>query len=91
MQTVNGRLKDVYVNGVWQNPYQELKTFAISPSIISYNLTYCKVVLPSSLSLSNMGSEVSKLEMDAGDGQGTRIITLDQQISLNYTDTGWKH
>ena len=24
MQTVNGRLKDVYTNGVWQNPYQEL-------------------------------------------------------------------
>lgn len=23
-QTVNGRLKDVYTNGVWQNPYQEL-------------------------------------------------------------------
>ena len=26
MQTVNGQVKDVYVNGVWQNPYQEFRT-----------------------------------------------------------------
>jgi hypothetical protein len=91
MQTVNGRLKDVYVSSVWQNPYQEFTTLAISPSIISYNLTYCKVVLPSNLWLTNMGSQVSTIQMDAGDGQGYRTVNMGTQISLNYTDTGWKH
>jgi hypothetical protein len=28
MQTVNGQLKDKYVSGVWQNPYQEFNTIA---------------------------------------------------------------
>jgi hypothetical protein len=76
MQTVNGRLKDVYVNSVWQNPYQEFTTIAISPSTISYNLTYCKVVLPSNLWLTNMGSQVSSIQIDAGDGQGYRTVFL---------------
>lgn len=90
MQTVNGRLKDVYVNSVWQNPYQEDTTLAISPSIINYNLTYCKVVLPSNLWLTNMGSQVSTIQMDAGDGAGYRTVTMGTQISLSYADTGWK-
>ncbi len=90
MQTVNGRLKDVYINSVWQNPYQEDTTLAISPSIISYNLTYCKVVLPSNLWLTNMASQVSNIQMDAGDGVGYRTITMGTQINLNYADTGWK-
>jgi hypothetical protein len=54
MQTINGQLKDVYVNGVWQNPYQEFTTVAISPSVMTYNLTYGSVLLPSNLFLSNM-------------------------------------
>jgi hypothetical protein len=28
MQTVNGQLRDSYINGVWQNPYQEFNTIA---------------------------------------------------------------
>ncbi len=91
MQTVNGRLKDVYTNGVWQNPYQEFTTLAISPSAISYKLTYCKVVLPANLWLTNMGSQASSIQMDAGDGLGYRTVTMGTQISLNYADTGWKH
>lgn len=91
MQTVNGRLKDVYVNSVWQNPYQEFTTIAISPSIVSYNLTYCNVVLPSNLWLTNMPGQVSSIQLDAGDGIGYRTVNFDTQISLNYADTGWKH
>ena len=47
MQTVNGQLKDKYVSGVWQNPYQEFNTIAISPSTINYNLTYCSISIKS--------------------------------------------
>lgn len=90
MQTVNGRLKDVYTNGVWQNPYQEFNTLAISPSTINYNLTYCSVVLPSNLFLSNRSSEISSIQFDAADGLGYRTIQYNTPLSLNYADTGWK-
>lgn len=90
MQTVNGQLKDVYVNSVWQNPYQEFNTVAISPSTIEYNLTYCSVVLPSNLFLSNRSSEISTIQFDAADGIGYRTIQYNIPVSLNYADTGWK-
>lgn len=91
MQLINGQLRDVYVNGVWQNPYEELRAFAVSPSIISYNLTYCNVVLPSAVWLGNMNGEVANIQFDAGDGQGYRTLSFDVPVPLNYSDTGWKH
>ena len=90
MQTVNGQLKDKYVGSVWQNPYQEFNTMAISPSTINYNLTYCSVMLPSNLFLTNRSSEMSNIQFDAADGQGYRTIQYNTPVSLNYTDTGWK-
>jgi Secretion system C-terminal sorting domain len=90
MQTINGQLKDKYVSGVWQNPYQEFNTMAISPSTINYNLTYCSVVLPSNLFLTNRSSEISTIQFDAADGQGYRTIQYNTPVSLNYADTGWK-
>lgn len=76
MQTVNGQLKDKYVNGVWQNPYQEFNTVAISPSVIRYKLTYCSVVLPANLFLTNRSSEISTIQFDAADGQGIQNPSL---------------
>jgi hypothetical protein len=90
MQTVNGQLKDKYVSGVWQNPYQEFNTIAISPSTINYNLTYCSVVLPSNLFVTNRSSEISSIQFDAADGLGYRTIQYNTPVSLNYADTGWK-
>ncbi len=90
MQTVNGQLKDKYVGSVWQNPYQEFNTMAISPSTINYNLTYCSVVLPSNLFLSNRSSEISSIQFDAADGLGYRTIQYNTPVTLNYADTGWK-
>jgi hypothetical protein len=91
MQTVNGQLKDVYVNGVWQNPYQEFTTVAISPSTMMYKLTYCSVILPSNIFVTNMLSQISNIQFDAGDGQGYRTIAFDVPLNLSYADTGWKH
>lgn len=83
---------DKYTRGSgWQNPYQEFNTIAISPSTIKYNRTYCSVMLPSNLFLSNRSSEISTIQFDAADGQGFRTIQYNTPISLNYTDTGWKH
>lgn len=90
MQTVNGQLKDKYLGSVWQNPYQEFNTMAISPSTINYNLTYCSVVLPANLFLTNRSSEISTIQFDAADGQGYRTIQYNTPVNLNYADTGWK-
>lgn len=91
LDVVNGQLKDKYVNGIWQNPYQEFTSLAITPSINYYELSYGAVRLPSNLWLSNMGADVNSIQFDAGDGQGYRTVTMDNNIPFNYADTGWKH
>jgi hypothetical protein len=91
LQTINGQLKDRYVNGVWQNPYQNFITAAIAPSTIRYTRTYCSVKLPANLFMSNMTAQINTIQFDAGDGQGYRSLPFDVNISLSYADTGWKH
>jgi hypothetical protein len=91
LQTINGQLKDRYVNGVWQNPYQNFITAAIAPSTIRYTRTYCSVKLPANLFMSNMAAQINTIQFDAGDGQGYRPLPYDVNISLSYADTGWKH
>lgn len=72
-------------------PLPELTTVAISPSITTYKLTYCSVILPSGLFVSNMISEVSSVQFDAEDGQGYRALQFNVPLNLSYADTGWKH
>ncbi len=91
MQTVNGQLRDQYVNGAWQNPYQELTTVAISPSTIRYNQTSCAVKLPSALFLTNMGAQISSVHLNADDGRGYQPMPFDTPVRLNYASVGWKH
>lgn len=91
IQIINGQYRDVYLNSVWQNPYEELTTMAISPSIISYSRTNVSVLLPSNLFLSNMSQQIQNIQFDADDGLGYRNLNLDISLNLNYTDTGWRH
>jgi len=90
----NEQAIDKYVNGVWQNPYQGEKTFAISPSTEFYEGKNLQVVLPANLWQTNAGGEVSNMSIDFNDGQGYRTLTAGQQLTLNYADTGtkiWKY
>jgi hypothetical protein len=91
IQTINEQLWDQYINGVWQNPYQELTTVAISPSTTRYNRTSCSVKLPSSLFLTNMGSQISNVQLNADDGRGYLPIPFDTPVGLTYATTGLKH
>jgi len=91
IDVVNGQLKDKYVSGVWQNPYQQLTTLAITPSVIQYSQQSVGVVFPQSLWLTNAGSSVSSIQFDAGDGTGYRSISFDVPLNISYPDTGWKH
>lgn len=91
IQTINEQLWDRYVNGSWQNPYQELTTVAISPSTTRYNRTNCSVKLPSSLFLTNMGSQIGNVQLDADDGRGYQPVPFDTPVGLAYATTGLKH
>lgn len=88
------KLYDKYVKGVWQNPYEENKTFAITTPLLHYKNLTVKVKLPKSLFYSNVAAEVERIEIDMDDGQGYRSLPFNQQISTTYEKEGnkiWKY
>lgn len=86
----NGKFYDKYVNGVWQNPYQERKVFALAPSTKIYKAFNVQVKLPSAIFYSNQLSEVQSIQVDFGDGQGYTTIPFNQIVNVNYTSAGAK-
>lgn len=64
----NNQYQEVYVNGVWQNPYQELQTFAVAAPIAQFDQNNFSVVLPYELWLSNTTS--LEMQVDFNDGSG---------------------
>jgi len=89
--TLSGnKFYDKYVSGVWQNPYQSEKVFAMSPPLHAYRGKSFKVVLPANLWLTNHASGVSNIAVNFSDGAGYRMITPGQQMNVVYADTGRK-
>lgn len=89
----NNQLIDKYVNGVWQNPYQNQQVFAISPSINSYNSygTHAvHVLLPANTWLTNSAGLISSMTVDFADGLGARALTTNQTYNLSYSTGGTK-
>lgn len=90
----NGKFYDKYVNGVWQNPYETLKTFALTTPIQVYTGLQLQVKLPQALLYTNSATEILKIEADFADGKGYRLLPYNQLISVNYTQEGnkiWKY
>ena len=88
------KLYDKYVEGVWQDPYEENKTFAITTPLLHYKNLTVNVKLPENLFYSNVASEVERIEIDMDDGQGYRKILFNQRISTTYEEEGnkiWKY
>jgi hypothetical protein len=56
VNVVNNKLYDVYTNGVWQNPYDNKRTFMLAPSINYYKGLNLQVKLPQDIFLSNYPS-----------------------------------
>ena len=86
----NGQLTDKYVNGVWQNPYQQSQTLAFAPACQIYNNLNFNLVFPTNLWLTNSGGGVSNIQIDAGDGLGYRNIMPGNSLKVSYSDTGRK-
>ena len=90
----NEMFSDKYVAGVWQNPYQVLKTFAITSPIQNYMGLNLKVKLPQAIFYSNVSSEIQSIAIDFGDGLGYRAINYNQLVNVSYSQAGikeWKY
>lgn len=90
----NNIFYDKFVNGVWQNPYQEMKAFAMSPAVMQEDSKVLQVRIPSSIFLSNAQNSVSSIQIDFSNGSGYVNVPLNQNITVTYTTTGtkiWKY
>jgi hypothetical protein len=90
----NNIISDKYVNGVWQNPYEEKEVFVLAPPILKYNGLTLGVKLPTALWYTNQGANVQNIAIDFSDGLGYRTITMDQYIGVSYSIKGlyeWKY
>ncbi|WP_161625341.1 T9SS type A sorting domain-containing protein [Flavobacterium suncheonense] len=90
----NNQFSDKFVSGIWQNPYEEKTLFAMAPSITKYKGLNVNVKIPTNLFLSNYPTTVQNLQIDFEDGLGYRLVTLDQLINVNYSQTNtytWKY
>ncbi len=84
----DGKVSDVYVDGVWQNPYEEdyILGFIPSSSICRVGTVNFKIHPIYTFEYASN----SFLKFDAGDGLGYRTITVNSPISVNYATEGMK-
>ncbi|WP_299551896.1 hypothetical protein [Seonamhaeicola sp.] len=91
---INDKLYDKYVNGVWQNPYEDKEVFAMATPILVYQGLNVDVELPNTLWYTNQAGNVQSIAIDFGDGNGYQAMTLGQVKSISYTQSGvyeWKY
>lgn len=74
LTVTDGKLYDKYINGVWQNPYEEKQIFALTPALSSFNKFNFKIKLPNSLFLSNQSSQILKIEYKLSDNQSYQLL-----------------
>lgn len=87
---VNDQVYDKYINGVWQNPYQTEQVIGFTPANVEYAGLNFNLLLPSELWLSNQKAQVSKIQVDAGDGLGFRTLNPNVYLPVMYADSGLK-
>lgn len=85
----NNKFYDKYVNGVWQNPYDEKQVFAMASPILKFNKLTMQVQLPTALWYTNQSSSVHSIAIDFGDGLGYQTITLGQLKTVSFSQSGW--
>lgn len=88
IQVVNDKVKDVYKNGSWVNPYSERKLIAFSPieHTVPMGVDFTFKFLPEQ-AMTNMG--ISRIIFDAGDGSSPKNI-YKTSFTAHYTSPGRK-
>lgn len=82
------KVSDVYVNGVWQNPYGEAYVFGFTPNISVCNTGTVSFKFSETFAFYNISRAL--LKFDAGDGSGYRGLSPTSTITVNYTTPGRK-
>ena len=81
-------MSDVYLNGIWQNPYDEAYIFGFTPSISVCKVGTVNFKFSETYAFYNISR--SSLKFDAGDGAGYRGLSPTHTITVNYTTPGKK-
>lgn len=90
----NGKFYDKFIRGVWQNPYQEMQTFAMSPIARGYEGKNITIKIPTNTFYSNYQNMVQKIEIDFDNGNGYITVPFNQNVSVVYQNIGtkiWKY
>jgi hypothetical protein len=83
--TVNAnKYYDKYIKGVWQNPYETRKTFALTTPIQQSRSKEVNFKLPTSLFLSNLDNQIATIQIDADNGQGFQKFPFDMVLQLQF-------
>ncbi|MBW3518739.1 T9SS type A sorting domain-containing protein [Flavobacterium sp. NKUCC04_CG] len=80
--------QDVYVDNVWQNPYEEESTIAITPPIQIIDTNQFEVLFPRELLYGNALEEIERIEIDFSDGNGPQNLPFNEPITVNYEEDG---
>ncbi|SHF02269.1 hypothetical protein SAMN05444278_1182 [Psychroflexus salarius] len=86
ISVVNDKYDDKYINGIWQNPYDNKTAFAVVSPVFAFNKSNIEVKLPTELWHSNVN--ISAIAINFGDGAGYKNLTNNTVASTNYTTTG---
>ena len=88
------QFRDVYRNGVWQNPYKENVAVAISTPVHTVPTESFNVVFPRDMFLGNDVENIESIKIDFGNGLGSKNIVFNEPIQVSgYTAPGkyiWK-
>ena len=75
---------DKYITGVWQNPYETLKTFALTTPIQQSSSKRVYFKLPNTLLLSNIKSQIANIQINADNGLGYVNFPLDATLQMQF-------
>ncbi len=80
----NNRYYDKYINGVWQNPYETKRTFALTTPIAYSRSRDIYFKLPQDLFLSNLDAQIASLQVDVDNGQGYKNLPFDSPVLSQF-------
>lgn len=73
-----------YINGVWQNPYETKKAFALTTPIQQSRSKKVYFKLPSSLFLSNLDSQIANIQVNPDNGLGYQNLPFNTAVQLQF-------
>lgn len=84
----DNKISDKYINGVWQNPYDEAILLGFTPGKMACEVGTISFMLLPELLFTNL--QINNIVFDADDGLGFRTITPNTPIVVNYSSGGLK-